>query len=553
MICPTCGGSVENFVTFIRYASGHTGPPSRMLPCHQCDGTGEISDEQSDWIKLGEIMRRERIGRNVGLREEAERRGMRPSTLSKMEQGRMKPMPEPHHATDYLDQAVPLGQTAQEEDQYDDLMKDYENALSEVERLRPEAAAAVRMREAIGKLPKPTEIHGPFAMLPTPVSILESCHESAKPGNGSPILEELEKLRLRVKLMGDTLLAVSAKLGIEDGENKIVAIGKLQEELKLLRSEPKVRRFRARDGFPDKRYVELQGVVMKIIGLDGELRDPPDMWRERWQEFLRDGAWIEQPPGEDWSKPASEPDDEIFTARPPLEVVGRLVSLERAETAERERDEARQEVKRHVQEREYLSQQLADRDAALTTLRAAAEKLLKCWDAQYCSYTNREAAEIASNRWERDCAELLGGLRSAIAPDAGSRRLANLEAAYRCLNYLTESLEKLLGCKSANPESLVEHVTDELERLRKDKENASKVGNGLLQELQAEQARSAKLAKIAGTFRLHHVKFRSTRDHAMDRESNTYLVDKEHVEEFDAAIEALLAEEATAAGKGTMG
>jgi hypothetical protein len=102
--CPRCGGEGENFVTFIRYAPGHTGPPSRMIPCHQCDGNGEITDEQAKWIVEGEAMRRERIARNVGLRQEADRRRMLPSAYADMESGRVEPIPadpqEQTHATD---------------------------------------------------------------------------------------------------------------------------------------------------------------------------------------------------------------------------------------------------------------------------------------------------------------------------------------------------------------------------------------------------------------------------------------------------------------------
>lgn len=59
--------------------------------CMRCDGTNRISAEMADWIKRGEQMRQERVGRSVGLRDEAKRRGLSAKMLSDMESGRIEP------------------------------------------------------------------------------------------------------------------------------------------------------------------------------------------------------------------------------------------------------------------------------------------------------------------------------------------------------------------------------------------------------------------------------------------------------------------------------
>lgn len=64
------------------------------INCPICGGKCFVSNEQAGWIAEGDKMRKDRIVRNVGIREEAKRRGMSPLTLSQMEQGVVKPVRE---------------------------------------------------------------------------------------------------------------------------------------------------------------------------------------------------------------------------------------------------------------------------------------------------------------------------------------------------------------------------------------------------------------------------------------------------------------------------
>ena len=87
MICPSCKG--EKVLT--GYACPGFKPYTRA--CDRCAGTGEVSDLAMDWIRRGEEMRRERIARDMSIREEARRRGIGAAELSDMEMGRVEPKP----------------------------------------------------------------------------------------------------------------------------------------------------------------------------------------------------------------------------------------------------------------------------------------------------------------------------------------------------------------------------------------------------------------------------------------------------------------------------
>lgn len=87
--CPRCNGEKEILAQFVRMSNGTC--RSQMLPCNQCRGQGKVTEEMLDWIRKGKEIRAERLLRNVGLREEAIARGIFPSELSAMEQGRIKP------------------------------------------------------------------------------------------------------------------------------------------------------------------------------------------------------------------------------------------------------------------------------------------------------------------------------------------------------------------------------------------------------------------------------------------------------------------------------
>jgi len=89
MRCPTCGGDGTNVTAFIIYAPGHGGPPARVMKCHSCGGTGIVSDEHAERIRIGENYRDYRTnGLGLTLRSAAFEWGMPPSELSYIEQGK---------------------------------------------------------------------------------------------------------------------------------------------------------------------------------------------------------------------------------------------------------------------------------------------------------------------------------------------------------------------------------------------------------------------------------------------------------------------------------
>ncbi len=92
-ICPECQGRKFTIASHVRYADG-SGRSNVTLKCSFCQGTGEVPQEKLAWRAQGQAMREDRVNvRMVGLREEAKQRGMSPSELSGMEQGRIKPVP----------------------------------------------------------------------------------------------------------------------------------------------------------------------------------------------------------------------------------------------------------------------------------------------------------------------------------------------------------------------------------------------------------------------------------------------------------------------------
>lgn len=81
-VCPDCHG-----LTAITDLFG------KSSPCGRCERTGMVPAEMPGWMAEGERMRVDRVDRGVGLREEAESRGMTARELCDMEMGRAKPMP----------------------------------------------------------------------------------------------------------------------------------------------------------------------------------------------------------------------------------------------------------------------------------------------------------------------------------------------------------------------------------------------------------------------------------------------------------------------------
>lgn len=91
MICPRCDGAKQVIADHARMADGSSRYGLAMV-CSQCGGTGEIDLDACLRIEAGNRLRAARLARGMGLRSEAERRGMRPSILSLMEQGLMPPV-----------------------------------------------------------------------------------------------------------------------------------------------------------------------------------------------------------------------------------------------------------------------------------------------------------------------------------------------------------------------------------------------------------------------------------------------------------------------------
>jgi hypothetical protein len=95
MKCPDCKGVGRYVISHVHYADG-SGRSNVPMKCSRCKGKGKVPDEMADWIATGERMRLARLqGKPYrSLWEEAARRGMKAITLSKMEFGKIKPIPE---------------------------------------------------------------------------------------------------------------------------------------------------------------------------------------------------------------------------------------------------------------------------------------------------------------------------------------------------------------------------------------------------------------------------------------------------------------------------
>lgn len=80
-VCPDCGGERA------RLAIAMSAGKAFMLECPTCSGSGMVTPEFLERRAEGRRMREARVKRGVGLREEAERRGMLASDLCRMESG----------------------------------------------------------------------------------------------------------------------------------------------------------------------------------------------------------------------------------------------------------------------------------------------------------------------------------------------------------------------------------------------------------------------------------------------------------------------------------
>jgi hypothetical protein len=83
-ICPDCEG--RKIISGI--GCGANGCKPMTLPCFTCKGIGSISEEQVERIRKGEAMRQDRLARDMSLREEAQRLGIKARELSDLEHGK---------------------------------------------------------------------------------------------------------------------------------------------------------------------------------------------------------------------------------------------------------------------------------------------------------------------------------------------------------------------------------------------------------------------------------------------------------------------------------
>ena len=82
--CPDCKGT--KIMSGI--GCGPDGCKPITLPCFTCDGIGSISEDQAERMRTGEAMRLDRLVRDMSLREEAQRLGIKARELSDLEHGK---------------------------------------------------------------------------------------------------------------------------------------------------------------------------------------------------------------------------------------------------------------------------------------------------------------------------------------------------------------------------------------------------------------------------------------------------------------------------------
>ena len=85
MECPRCKGQRGGPAFVMRRGSGCS---LEQIDCTACGGTGEVSEDHAAMMAEGQRRMRDRIARDVSLRDEAKRLGVRPVDLSDMEHGR---------------------------------------------------------------------------------------------------------------------------------------------------------------------------------------------------------------------------------------------------------------------------------------------------------------------------------------------------------------------------------------------------------------------------------------------------------------------------------
>lgn len=88
--CPVCEGSETVIATGIRYSPDFQGSrqPAITMPCFGCKGEGKVSPAKLALMERGESWHAYRVNTlGLTLREAASLWGMKPSELSRLEQG----------------------------------------------------------------------------------------------------------------------------------------------------------------------------------------------------------------------------------------------------------------------------------------------------------------------------------------------------------------------------------------------------------------------------------------------------------------------------------
>lgn len=89
MKCPKCNG-----ICFLPLVFSHN-RAKPYIPCIQCDGSGEVPEEMTQWMKVGEILKDKRISKKLTLRDASRQfEGdflVIAMKLSNMERGVIKP------------------------------------------------------------------------------------------------------------------------------------------------------------------------------------------------------------------------------------------------------------------------------------------------------------------------------------------------------------------------------------------------------------------------------------------------------------------------------
>lgn len=98
MQCVRCNGTKKIMGLFGINSQTGKCMPVVELPCHYCNATGKVPEDTPLWIEEGKKLSEfRRSFFKHTLRDEARRRGMKPSDLSDMEIGKTKPIFPPEY------------------------------------------------------------------------------------------------------------------------------------------------------------------------------------------------------------------------------------------------------------------------------------------------------------------------------------------------------------------------------------------------------------------------------------------------------------------------